>query len=110
MAKNEFGLQLDRNGYSGSLLFGHGPCWCFLCGEHRHTERHEIFGGANRQKSKELGLWVYLCEECHRTGEQAVHRDAEVSRSLKQKAQTIAQEFYRWTVEIFRERFGKSYL
>ncbi len=110
MPKNEFGRPLDRNGYYGSLLFGHGPNWCYLCGGHKHTERHEIFGGVNRQKSKELGLWVNLCEECHRTGKWAAHRNAEVSHSLKQKAQYIAQEFYHWSVEIFREKFGKSYL
>lgn len=110
MPRNEFGMQLDRNGYCGSLLFGHDAHWCYLCGRHCRTERHEIFGGANRQKSKELGLWVHLCEECHRTGERAVHRNGEVSRSLKQKAQLIAQEFYHFTVEIFRDKFGKSYL
>jgi hypothetical protein len=110
MPKNQFGQPLDRNGYSASLLFGHGPNQCYLCRQYGHAERHEVFGSANRQKSKELGLWVHLCEECHRTGERAVHRVGTVSRSLKREAQMAAQSFYGWTADKFREQFGKSYL
>jgi hypothetical protein len=37
---------------------------CFLCGC-QATDRHHIFGGANRPKSEKDGLVVMLCRKCH---------------------------------------------
>lgn len=40
---------------------------CFICGKTGYTERHHIYGSANRKYSEQYGLTVYLCPECHRT-------------------------------------------
>lgn len=45
---------------------------CFICQKRGYTERHHIYGNANRKYSEQYGLTVYLCPECHRTSEVAV--------------------------------------
>lgn len=106
---NRFGVILDRNHYAPSIV-GRGDC-CYLCGKNGFGEkldRHEIFGGANREKSKELGLWVKLCHcTCHLDG---AHKDAAISRRLKKDAQQAAMTTYGWTKEQFIDEFGESYL
>lgn len=108
MAKNEYGVRLDSNGYAPSIVPGHGEWQCYGCGRNRDLERHEIYGGAFRRKSKEYGLWVHLCPLCHREGEEAVHRRG--GYWLKADGQGAAMDTYGWTVDEFRRRFGKNYL
>ena len=38
---------------------------CYLCGCHRETELHHIFGGSNRRVCDQDGTTVYLCHRCH---------------------------------------------
>lgn len=101
----------DRNGYAESIL-QKSESRCFLCGANGSGDplnRHEVFGGANRQKSKRLGLWVNLCHtRCHQ-GPHGVHRDAEKARKLKQCAERIARKRYGWGKEDFIREFGRSY-
>jgi len=107
--KNEYGMRLDRNGYARSVLQD-DTCRCCKCGRRdRKLDRHEVFGGANRQKSKALGLWVTLChEECHE-GPKGVHQDAELRQALRAQSQMIAQDVYGWSEQEFARRFGRSY-
>ena len=70
---------------------------------------HAIHGTANRALSDRLGLWCWLCAEHHRTGKDAVHRDAEVDRGVKRIAQAH-YELELGTREDFIRTFGKSYL
>jgi hypothetical protein len=113
MAVNEFGAKLDRNGYAPSIIGGHDAHTCWRCGRNGyrdHLDRHEVFGGAMRQKSKELGLWVVLCHvRCHE-GDTGVHRDREFDLALKRTAQRYAMERYGWSVLEFRSRFRNNYL
>ena len=87
---------------------------CYICGRNGYSDRlecHHIFGAANRNNSDKYGLIVYLCgDRCHRNGKQSVHKNAEISRILKAKAQQTAMEHYGWSEDIFRNIFGKSYL
>lgn len=106
--KNEYGVRLDRNGYAPSIVPGHGEYCCLLCGKNQYIERHEVFGGAYRTKSKAYGLWVHLCESCHRTGGDAVHSTG--GAAVKERAQRAAMAAYGWTVDEFRSRFGKNYV
>ena len=108
MAKNEYGVKLDSNGYAPSIVPGHGEWQCYGCGRNRQLERHEIYGGAFRRKSKEYGLWVHLCPDCHREGNEAVHKTG--GYSLKAEGEIAAPTTYGWTVDEFRRRFGKNYL
>ena len=76
MKHNAFGAELDRNVYASILQQGEH---CHMCGGHYiydKLDRHEVFGGAHRKKSKELGLWVLLCHhEHHIFGRDAVHNN-----------------------------------
>ena len=111
--KNEYGVTLDRNGYAPSIIPGHDGYRCKLRarnGTADHLDRHEIFGGANREKSKKYGLWVYLCGwSCHR-GNNGVHRNRALDLAMKREAQRMAMERYGWTADEFRTVFRNNYL
>lgn len=110
--RNEYGVKLDRNGYAPSILQGDMES-CIRCGRNGYTDhldRHEVFGGAMRQKSKELGLWVLLCHtRCHE-GKNGVHRDHDYNLALRRTAQRFAMDKYGWSVYEFRARFRNNYL
>ena len=96
----------NRNGYTDSIMVENEGV-CALCGRrNQKLDRHEPWGGANRQKSKELGLWVNLHRACH----EEAHRDAETGRQLRADAQRAAMLRYGWTREEWIRRFGKSEL
>lgn len=112
---NEFGAKLDRAGYAPSIMqqTTHGRCCCYLCGKpagYEKMDRHEPYGGALRQKSKELGLWVLLHHwGCHE-GPGSVHAGGDAARELRADAQRAAMLRYGWTREKWIEEFGKSEL
>ena len=87
---------------------------CWLCGRRGSQDpldRHHIFGGALRGKSEEYGLVVFLCHNrCHIFGRDAAHQSAETMQMLREYGQRKAMEEQGWTVEQFREEFGKNYL
>ena len=87
---------------------------CFLCGMNYTVEPldcHHIFGGANRKKSEQYGLKVYLHHrKCHIFGNNSVHQNGAISNKLKAIAQCKAMDYYGWDVDTFRSIFGKSYL
>ena len=64
---NEYGAPLDRNGYAPSILQDDNS-YCLIClgnGYNDPLNRHEVFGGPFREKSKRLGLWCCLCHSRH---------------------------------------------
>lgn len=88
---------------------------CFICGRNGvedPLEEHHIFpGAALRKKSEKYGLTVLLCgKRCHREGKKSAHRNRETQLMLKQWAQRKAMEENGWSVEDWREEFGKSYI
>ena len=83
---------------------------CYMCGSYRWLEWHHIFGASNRKKSTKYGLVVPLCRWCHNEPPNGVHFNAVLNQKLKAKAQKIAMKHYGWTVEQFRDVFGKNYL
>lgn len=102
--ENEYGVRLDSNGYAPSLLnTGDG---CYICERNLTTQRHEIFHGPYREKSKQYGLWINVCHYCHY---QIHNGDGRMNKYLKCDGQKAAMERYEWTVQDFRERFGKNY-
>lgn len=103
--KNEFGTQLDSNGYAPTILCTSASC--AICRRSNvHLQRHEVFHGANRTKSKNYGLWLNVCMDCHAL----IHRDGDLDRALKRQAQRHAMTVYKWTESDFRKRFGKNYV
>lgn len=98
----------DRNGYNPSIMQT-DIHRCFRCGRTTgKLDRHEVFGAANRSKSKRLGLWVMLCHtDCHLNG---VHAQKSIALELKQAGQVAAMNTYGWTTEEFIKEIGRSYL
>lgn len=104
--RNRYGQELDRNGYAPSIVGEMGRC-C-LCGRtDRALQRHEVYHGAYRDKSKNLGTWVNICDLCH---DRVHHHEASLDRELKEMMQKKAMERYGWSVDEFRAEFGKSYI
>ena len=101
-------MKLDRNGSAPSIV-QEDLSFCFHCGRTTgKLDRHEIFSGAFRTKSKADGLWVMLChEKCHLG---LMGKEAEEVRNLRRIAQVRAMSTYGWTVEEFIARYGKNYL
>lgn len=79
---------------------------CFLCGKHRQTDKHHVFGAANRNRSEKDGLTVYLCRECH----EEAHRNYSVNVALKAYAEQIWIETYRKSIQAFIDEYGKNYI
>lgn len=103
---NEYGVTLDRNGYAPSIVQDINGCW-FCKTQQGKLDRHEIYHGAYRKKSKALGLWVLLCHDCHMT---LHHTDAALDALLKRWGQREAMKHYGWDTGEFRGRFEKNYL
>ena len=88
-------------------------CRCYLCGINRyeHLDKHHIFGGYNRSKSEEYGLFVFLHHStCHIFGKHSVHNDYEVMEDLRRNAQLKAMDYYNWSENDFIGIFGRSWL
>ena len=94
-----------------SIIKGDKEDRCYICGRMEWIERHHIFfGTANRKKSEKYGLTVHLCHFCHNEPPNGVHFNSNRDLRLKRLSQEQAMEYYGWTVDEFREIFGKSYL
>ena len=83
---------------------------CFICHRYLPTEVHHIFGASNRKNSTRYKLCVDLCAECHRTGKNAVHKNAETMQWLHEYGQKKAMRENGWTIEDFRKVFHANYL
>lgn len=72
--------------------------------------RHEVFHGANRKKSIELGLYVFLPPEAHNMSDYAVHFNRPFETYLQTVSQQRAMEHYGWTIDEFISIFGRNYI
>ena len=94
-----------------AIIKGDKKGTCFLCGRNDWIEIHHIFNGtANRKKSEKYGLTVHLCHWCHNEPPNGAHYNQDADTRLKQIGQKAAMNEYGWTVDEFREVFGKNYL
>lgn len=90
--------------YGPQIVPGDG--YCQYCGRNGHLQRHEVYHGAFRDKSKRLGAWVELCPDCH---EKLHHKDASIDMALKIWMQPNVVAKYGWSTERFILEFGKNY-
>lgn len=98
-------IRLDSNGYAPSLLRTESCFWCHK--SNGDIVRHEIFHGPYRSKSKEYGLWVNLCTDCH----YLVHNsDGKMDAILKDIGERAAIKYYGWSKDYFIKIFGKNYI
>lgn len=101
MAKSEYCIMPDNP-----------PWWRNYEAIKAHREkyhRHEVFSGANRRKSIEDGLVIFLTPQQHNMGNEGIHFNKPYNVYAKQIAQT-EWERLRGTRSDFITRYGKSYL
>lgn len=86
--------------------------YCYLCNvfyhqmNYRGLECHHVMNGwGKRTPSDKTGLWVWLCQDCHRL----IHKDAEIRIKLKMIGQAC-YEANGGSRQSFMEKFGKNYL
>lgn len=72
--------------------------------------RHEVFFGANRQKSIKDGLVVFLTPEMHNMSDKGVHFDRAFDLYLKQIGQRTWMAVRHATIEDFINEYGRNYL
>ena len=109
MPKNEFGADLDINGYAPSILQWNTGEQCAFCkADGIDLVRHEIYQGPNRTNSKKYGLWISVCPTCHRF----IHQNPQHPevKDLDVQAEHQAMEKYGWDKAHFIMRFGKNYI
>ena len=90
---------------------------CFLCGRYAYTERHHIFGAANRKLSEQDGLVVDLCPDCHNRPPNGVHFNKERMDALRRYGQTVYEnnliadgKTRQEARTAFIKRYGKNYI
>lgn len=77
---------------------------CFLCNkEQKKLDKHEAFGGSNRQKSMEYGLIYYLCRRCH--------KKADIDPIIRKYLHDFAKKKFnkKYGKEKFLEEFKNNY-
>lgn len=102
-------IKKKRKKHHKSIIDRDAKGQCFICGETGYTERHHIYGSANRNYSEQYGLTVYLCPECHRISDVSAHKNKEVRYTLQRIGQR-AFETKCGSREQFVKMFGKNYL
>lgn len=107
MKINEYGVRLDQNGYAPTII-QRDMEHCYICGRSDlKLDRHEPFNAYNRTKSKNLGMWVLLCQHCHRM---CHDYPSSFGESMRRETQSRAMKHYGWTMKDWYQKFGKSVL
>jgi hypothetical protein len=75
-----------------------------------YCHRHEVFFGANRQKSIRDGLVVFLTPEMHNMSNQGVHFNREFDLYLKRIGQMAWCRYYLKSDADFLKEYGRNYL
>ncbi len=78
---------------------------CYVCRrEVKNLEKHEVFGGRNRQTSMKYGLVIPVCRTCHSLIPEM--------KPLNEKLHKVGQKAFekKYKNENFTEIFGKNYL
>ncbi len=82
-------------------IFTNDLAKCYYCGKRlKKIDKHEVFGGSNRQRSMKNGFVVGLCNECH--------SDEVVINELRKDLQKEYEKSH--SREDFIRLIGKSYL
>lgn len=102
---------------SKSILQPKSEKVCYLCRllnvmnkdeEIPYVEEHHVMFGPFHEPAEHYGLKVNLCVWHHRTGKEAVHKDAEMADLLKKIAQVAFCRKYGY--RLWMETFMKNYL
>lgn len=90
---------------------------CYICGATTGLHLHHIFyGTANRKKSDEDKMTVFLCGYHHNLSNNGVHFNKELDNNIKQQAEKKWIEIYcpedslEEGIKNFISRYGRNYL
>jgi len=91
---------------------------CFVCGTTNDLHLHHIFyGTANRKKSDEDKMTIFLCANHHNMSNAGIHFNKALDEKVKQQAEKIWISTYASDIEgedakikAFIKRFGRNYL
>lgn len=83
--------KLLQNGYSDKP-----HRYCYYCGT-SHAERHEVYGGANRQTSISHGFQVDLCRDCHE----------EIEKNISERGQARNHHWQQHFQELYETRLSE---
>lgn len=81
---------------------------CLVCKSNHVAAHHVFFGTANRKKSDEYGLIVWLCPRHHNASNAGVHFNKHLDLKIKQMAQRKFEELH--SHEKFMQEFGRNWL
>ena len=93
--------------------------YCFFCGRPAECQHHLIFGSSNRKLADDDGLKVPSCNRCHNMGKISgrIHDNPMAEKMSKMIGQLVwenkgvASGLSPYGArELFRKRYGKSYL
>lgn len=94
--------------------------YCMICGKPLVEIHHGLSGIANRRISDEWKVLLPLCPYHHNSSKMSVHHNREMEVLSKQLSQlAFEKEYYRKMLydgeddparEVFRAKFGKSFL
>nr|WP_301907426.1 phosphoenolpyruvate carboxykinase [uncultured Anaerostipes sp.] len=83
---------------------------CYVCGTEQDLHCHHIFEGtANRRKSEEHGMKIWLCARHHNMSNSGIHFNPDLENEVKKTAQRYFERHI-GDREAFRREFGKSWL
>lgn len=90
---------------------------CFVCGTTNDIHVHHIFEGtANRKKSEEDDMKIYLCGYHHNMSSAGIHYNKELELKVKRLAQQVWMKQFvpnlplEDQIEAFIKRYGRNYL
>ena len=90
---------------------------CFVCGTTNDLHMHHIFEGtANRKKSEEDDMKIYLCGYHHNMSNAGIHYNKELELKVKKLAQQVWMKQFvpnlplEDQIEAFIKRYGRNYL
>ena len=79
---------------------------CYLCGRWiEYTGQwHHVFNKFAKKNSEKHGFMVRLCAECHGTGRNGIHGNAEISNKVRMECRNI----YNGSDKDFIKKFNKN--
>lgn len=89
---------------------------CYVCGATSGLHLHHIFyGTANRKKSDEDKMTVFLCGYHHNLSNAGIHFNKALDEKVKQQAEKIWIDTYadgdlENGIKLFIKRYGRNYL
>lgn len=87
--------------------------FCAFCGKPTNTMHHLVFGVSERQLADEDGLTIGICDKCHE-----FHKNNPIACKMSKMIGQLAYEKRKCAEgatedearEMFRKRYGRSYL